>query len=108
MKASRVAALGLVVGLCLLAPAPAALADGGWNPGVRVSVDGPDGWLPMWLVRVAAWLGWETPAEPAGAQPRAIFEQHGSCTDPSGNPIPCPTTNGDCGGHIDPNGACTP
>jgi hypothetical protein len=109
MKALRATALGLVVGLCLLTATPAALADGGWNPGVRAVVERPGGWLPGWMLQIAEWLGWEEPSERASAPPRAIVEEQESSTAPSGSPTPSPTANCDHGSTMDPGGApCTP
>jgi hypothetical protein len=57
MKALRVAALGLVAAVCLLAAAPAAQAEDVITPG-RAVVGGPAGWLGELMSRVAGWLGW--------------------------------------------------
>jgi hypothetical protein len=90
MKALRCTALGLVVGVCLLAAAPAALADGGRAPAVRAVAERADGWLPAWLLRVAAWLGLDEAAERPAAKPRAVYGtacgDHGATADPNGGP----------------------
>lgn len=90
MKGLRQTALGLVVGLCLLAAAPAALADGGRTPALRAAAERADGWLPAWLARVAAWLGWDEAAGGRAAKPRAVYgtacADHGSTFDPNGAP----------------------
>ncbi len=82
MKALRVTALGLVVALCLLTPAPAALADEVWRP--RAVTVRPGEWIAGWLERAAEWLGWER------GGPRAVTDFESCGIDPDGAPRPCP------------------
>ena len=90
MNRLRGTALGLVVGVCLLAAAPVALADGGRTPALRAVAERADGWLPAWLARVAAWLRWDEEAGGRAAKPRAVYGaacgDHGATADPNGGP----------------------
>ena len=85
MKGLRVAALGLVVGMCLSAAAPATLA-GDLITDPKPLVAGPGGWLGEWLERVVGWFGWGD--EEGGL--RRVVAATGSCVDPGGAPVPCP------------------
>lgn len=114
MKGLRVAALGLMVVLCLVAAAPVALAGEGRTTRVAAAVGAGD-WIAGWMERVAQWLGWEHEG------PRAVVDSAagGDCgagLDPHGTPGSCPTggppppePEGDCGAGLDPSGApCRP
>ncbi len=105
MKWLRVTALGLAVGLCVLAAAPAVYAEDVITPGRSMVLDEPGEWIAGWVARLAAWLGW------GGEEPRATAEPAGGSgnggTDLSGSPPP--TGFGDCTGAMDPNGVpCRP
>lgn len=113
MKWLRVAALGLVVGLCVLTAAPAAGACGYVNPVGMCSVFGVrSDRVPGWLARAAAWLGW---GEGEG-ELRKVVAGTGSCVDPGGAPKPCPTSgtppvvylDSDTGSCVDPGGNTIP
>ena len=84
MKGLRVAALGLVVGLCLSTAVPAALADDGGARSPRRIVVDAGGWFAGWAERVVGWLGWE------GEGPWAVVDSDSCGIDPTGAPKPCP------------------
>jgi hypothetical protein len=110
MKRLRVTALGLVVGLCVLAAAPAVYAGDGLQPPIPLVVGGPGGWLAGWAERIAEWFGWgdEQEVRPAVAAAKGdcsgVIGPDGHCSPP-----PVMTTDGDCSGILDPTGApCRP
>jgi hypothetical protein len=108
MKGLRVTALGLVVGLCLLAAAPAVQAEDTWVPG-RLAAADPGDWLGYWMTRLAGWFGWGEEQGQGSSEPRAVWAAHGCGIDPNGNPVPCPPSSpapsSDHGCGIDPNGS---
>ncbi len=94
MKRSRVAALGLIVAVCLLAAAPAARAGVITGDGTAL-LERPGEWLGRWVAWLAGWIGWGGEEGQVGGGAGAVIAAHGSCVDPGGNAIPCPPGGGD-------------